>query len=254
MSRRHGKSVRVGRTVLCFLAVWMPGSAFSAVRDDASSPPRFTAPPPAIEPAEVRRLIDRAKTALQSGQTVSEVLSDETFLPVRAWPRFRALIRQSAPSAPVTLVPAIEPGERMQVRGIIRDVGGQPVVGAILYVYHTSAKGWYSERAPHISGDSGDTKYARLFAYLKTDAQGRYEFRTIRPAGYPASDLPAHIHIQIDPPQGGTGSCVTEIRFEDDPRLTRDWRDRSRREGCLICEVKRGSDRIQRVTANFRLR
>ena len=117
MSRRHGKSVRVGRSVLCFLAVCMPGSTFSGVRDDPPTTPRFTPPPPAIEPAEVRGLIDRAKTALQSGQTVAEVLSDETYLPVRAWPRFRALIRQSAPSTPVTLVPAIEPGERLQVAG-----------------------------------------------------------------------------------------------------------------------------------------
>jgi hypothetical protein len=83
---------------------------------------------------------------------------------------------------------------------------------------------------------------------------GRYEFRTIRPAGYPATDLPAHIHVQVDSAGGRARSYVTEIRFDDDPRLTPAWRERSRQEGCLIGQVKRGADNIQGVIADLPFR
>ena len=77
----------------------------------------------------------------------------------------------------------------------------------------------------------------------------RSALRAIRPLTYRHTSTSRLTHPMAEP-----GSLVTEIRFEDDPRMTRDWRDRSRREGCLICEVKRGADKIQRATANFQLR
>jgi hypothetical protein len=202
----------------------------------------------------VSALIDRARAALQAGRTATEVLTDGTFMPARAWPRFREAIRQFAPVGAVTLVPASEPGDLLRVRGSVRDAGGRPVMGAVLYVYHTSAKGWYSDKAAHVGGVAGDVKHARLFAYLKTDAEGRYEFRTIRPAGYPATDLPAHIHVHVDLPGDRPRSSVTEIRFDDDPRLTPAWRQRSRQEGCLICPVTGSADAVQQVVADFQLR
>jgi hypothetical protein len=236
--------------------VWLL-ALLSALTLDASAKsrdpdPKFT-PPPGEETAEIRSLIDQARAALDSGRTVTEVLMDGAFMPARAWPRFRALIREKAPTGVVTLVPASEPGTLLHVSGTVRDADGQPIKGAILYVYHTSARGWYSDKAAHIAGNSGDVKHARLFAYLKTDAAGRYEFRTIQPGGYPATDLPAHIHVHIDAAGGRPRSYVTEIRFDDDPRLTREWRERSRQEGYLICPVKQEGDKVRRVIADFQL-
>src|SRR6185436_19920793 len=154
----------------------------------------------------------------------------------------------------VTLVPSSEPGQRLHVRGTVSDAAGRPLPGALLYVYHTSAKGWYSDKAAHISGSSGDTRSARLFAYLRTDAAGRYEIHTIRPAGYPASDLPAHIHVQIETAGDPPRTRVTEIQFDDDPRLTPLWRERSRQEGFVIVSVKREAGGAQSVVADFQLR
>jgi protocatechuate 3,4-dioxygenase, beta subunit len=58
-----------------------------------------------------------------------------------------------------------------------------------------------------------------LRARAKTNAQGEYVFETIRPAGYPGTDLPQHIHMHIIEP----GRCtyyIDDVMFLDDPLLT----------------------------------
>jgi hypothetical protein len=213
-----------------------------------------SAAPPGEETPEIRRLIDRAQAALAGGRTVSELLADESFMPAHAYPRFRGLIRQKAPTGTVTLASPSEPGQRMRVRGTVRGADGRPLPRALLYAYQTSAKGWYSDKAPHISGNSGDFLHARLFAYLRTDAAGRYELHTIRPAGYPGTDLPAHIHVEVEAAGDPSQTYATEIRFDDDPRLTPRWRERSRQEGALIVPVEREAGGAQSVVADFQVR
>ena len=54
-------------------------------------------------------------------------------------------------------------------------------------------------------------------AILTTDAQGRYRFKTIKPAAYPAGPdrmRPAHIHFQVS---GRQDKIVTQMYFEGDP-------------------------------------
>jgi hypothetical protein len=102
--------------MLCLLLAFWSGPTPPATRGDR--PPagdtQFT-PPPGEESTEVSALIDRARAALQAGRTATEVLTDRTFMPVRAWPRFREAIRQSAPVGAVKLVPASEPGDLLRV-------------------------------------------------------------------------------------------------------------------------------------------
>lgn len=105
---------------------------------------------------------------------------------------------------------------------------------ALVYFYHTSDKGWYSDTAPHILMNEGDMGHARLFGYLKTDSKGQFEFETIRPKGYPNSDLPAHIHLMVWKDDQVVAGLPNELQFDDDPRLTPDRRSRSLREGNLI--------------------
>jgi protocatechuate 3,4-dioxygenase beta subunit len=230
-----------------FLLVWIGWAG------GAADEPKMT-PPPGDETAEIRALIDRAKSALAMGRTVNDVLTDDSFMPARAYPRFRALIRDHAPTGSITLVPAGEPGTKLQVRGMVKDANGRPIAGTMMYAYHTSAKGWYSDKAAHISGNSGDVKHARLFAYVKTDAQGRYEMRTIRPASYPNTDLPQHIHVHIDGPNGRHEALVTEILFEDDPRLTKSVRAEFERGGNIVCPVKREPNGLHSIVADFVVR
>lgn len=211
-------------------------------------------PPPGEETREIAAAIDQVIEALKSGRaTPSAILSNAKYMPLHDWPRFRQAIRDHATRDALTIVTPEEPGTRLTLKGSVIDQSGNPLAGARVYVYQTSAKGWYSDRAAHVSGNSGDQKHARLFGYVIADTQGTFEVKTIRPAGYPQSTLPAHIHVEVKSAPEDNRALVTEVQFSDDPRLTPEARQRSERERFLICDVKR-SDGGEEVTARLRTR
>ena len=229
-------------------------AASAQAQTSAVDEPRFTTPPDSEAP-EIKKLIDKAEASFtRSDTTTSSLLINPEYMPAHSWPRFRQLIRVRATAAQLTVITSQEPGEPLLVTGTIRDKAGAPLKGALIYVYQTSAKGWYSDKAPHFSGNSGDEKHARLFGYLNTNQNGQYEFRTIRPVGYPNSTLPAHIHIEIEVPGNEPHMFISEILFEDDPRLTSEVRERSLREGLVIFPVARGANGEWRVQADFRIK
>ena len=200
-------------------------------------------------------MIDKAEASFTNADTTtSSLLANPEYIPAHEWPRFRQLIRAQATANQLTVVTAQEPGDPLVVTGTIRDKQGAPLNGALIYFYQTSGKGWYSDKAPHISGNSGDQKHARLFGYLNTNQNGQYEFRTVRPAGYPNSNLPAHIHIEIAIQGAEPHTFISEILFADDPRLTSDVRERSLREGLVIFPVTRATSGEWRVQADFQVR
>jgi protocatechuate 3,4-dioxygenase beta subunit len=80
-------------------------------------------------------------------------------------------------------------------------------------------------------------RHARLFGYVKTGNDGKFELHTIKPSGYPQSDLPAHIHVHID--VNGYQSLVTEFLFDDDERLVGKIRENSTRNNFLISEPQK---------------
>jgi len=216
----------------------------------AAEEPNLVAPP-GDETPEAAALIDRASAALKSGKTAADLLADPAFMAAHPWPRFRSLISDNSRSPRTVLVTPDEPGEPMVVTGSVKGPDGRPLADALVYVYQTSAKGWYSDKAPHVSGMSGDTRHARLFGYMRSDAKGAFEFRTVHPTGYPRSDLPAHIHIHVTPAGAGGGGLVSEIRFDDDPRMTPAMTEASKREGFLVCHVTRGTGGALAVRADF---
>ena len=110
------------------------------------------------------------------------------------------------------IVPLNEPGEKMRIEGIVRDLSGKPVSGIIVYAYHTDSRGLYPT-------DSTSVRHGKLRGWAKSDAKGYYRFDTIRPAGYPNSTIPQHVHMHVIEP----GRCtyyIDDIMFKDDPRLT----------------------------------
>jgi protocatechuate 3,4-dioxygenase beta subunit len=119
------------------------------------------------------------------------------------------------------IAPAQELGEPMRIDGVVRDQRGKPMAGIIVYAYHTNAKGIYpgSDR----SSAQSTTPHGQLRSWAKTDAMGRYHFDTIRPGGYPNTDIPQHVHMHVIEP----GRCtyyIDDIVFTDDPRLTAEQR------------------------------
>ncbi len=158
---------------------------------------------------------------------------------VRTEKRFREVFRKYAYACRATMVSEKEPGDPLIVTGVVRDAGGKPVPGAIVYVYHTDAHGLYT------TNDAGGAANPRLFAYLRTGGDGTYEFRTIRPAGYPDSEIPQHIHYEVTSP--GYRNYIGEVLFADDPRLKSDDRARAQANGAVVT-VTPGEDGIQRCT------
>lgn len=130
--------------------------------------------------------------------------------------------KMAEPNAPskTTITTKNEPGERLNVTGVVFGADGKtPLANASVYVYHTDANGRYTP------GATDDNRNPRLRGYIRTDAQGRYEYSTIKPAPYPGNGPPAHIHYHVNAP--GYQERVFEIVFEGDPKLTADIRARA---------------------------
>jgi protocatechuate 3,4-dioxygenase beta subunit len=110
-----------------------------------------------------------------------------------------------------------EQGEPMWVTGKVTDTQGKPAAGVVVYAYQTNSKGVY----PTSNNNLGQAanRHGKLRGWVLTDAEGRYTFDTIRPAGYPDTDLPAHIHMHIIERSRCT-YYIDDILFSDDPRLT----------------------------------
>ena len=113
-----------------------------------------------------------------------------------------------------------EPGTALVVRGVIYQKDGKtPASDVILYVYQTDATGRYTPAGGQVHGK----RHGRLRGWMKTGADGRYEFRTIRPAAYPGQAIPAHIHPVVKEP-GKNEYYLDEFVFDDDRLLTKEKR------------------------------
>lgn len=122
------------------------------------------------------------------------------------------------------LAPPAEPGEALRLSGIVRDADGRARPGIVVYAYHTDRGGRYPEDA-NLHGEAA--RHGRLRGWVRTDADGRYELRSIRPGGYPGESVPQHVHLHVIEP----GRCtyyLGDVLFDDDPRLTPLLRERER--------------------------
>ncbi|HET9482017.1 MAG TPA: protocatechuate 3,4-dioxygenase [Candidatus Polarisedimenticolia bacterium] len=161
--------------------------------------------------------------------------------------------RAQAIAARIVIPGPDEPGAPLVVSGTIYAPDGRtPLEGMTLHVYHTDAKGLYSEddaRKPD------GRPASRLAGTMRTDAAGRYEFRTIRPGSYPGSRVPAHIHARIEGP-GYPQAWIEDYVFEDDPYLPESIRSRHAAEGSFSPVLKpiRGDDGVMRGARDIRVR
>lgn len=124
-------------------------------------------------------------------------------------------------SAVARIAPPEESGDPMRIEGTVRHNDATPAPGIIVYAYHTNKKGIYP-KDEKLHGKAA-YRHGKLRGWVQTDEKGRYRFDTIRPAGYPDSDMPQHVHMHVIEP----GHCtyfIDSIVFDDDPRLTDDWR------------------------------
>jgi len=138
--------------------------------------------------------------------------------------------REDAPELPLGSCIAADPSaEVIAIYGRVTANDGTPVPNALVQVWQTSEHGLYDLQTHGLSGTD-------LRANFRTDAEGRYWFRTVRPLGYsipmdgPVGAMvraqsrhgfrPSHVHFLI----GGEGyrELVTALYFGDDEHIDSD--------------------------------
>lgn len=146
-----------------------------------------------------------------------------------------------------TMIEPGEPGEALHVTGTVYGEDGEtPAAGVIVYAYHTDATGVYNE--------PNDNTNPRLKATVVTDARGRYELETIKPAPYPGGGVPAHIHFRLS--GGGFPDQRRDLNFEGDPYLSARAKERSAEQGTFgpVRPLERAEGGGWRVVFDMRLR
>jgi protocatechuate 3,4-dioxygenase, beta subunit len=160
-----------------------------------------------------------------------------------------ALRTENVPPKTV-IVSEKEPGEPLIVSGTIYSPDGRkPLEGITLYVYQTDATGVYST-----AGTGGDNRNTRIHGVMRTGADGRYEFRTIKPASYPGTRIAAHIHAYVsgaDYPE----YWIDEYHFADDPFVSDEEKRRSASLGSFspVLTLTRGSDGVLRGVRDIKV-
>ena len=105
-----------------------------------------------------------------------------------------------------------EPGIRLLVEGrILGPDCRTPLAGYKIDVWQADSRGTYY---------SAGTSSYRLRGKITSDAQGRYRLETILPGRYSdaAGWRPAHLHVSVLTPGGGT-LLTTQLYFQGDPYL-----------------------------------
>jgi len=234
-------------SLMCIVAACRWTDSTLPERDQESAVSR------SVKPEEIGALIDRAEQSLATNRSdVSAILSDPLYLPAHGWPRFRDLIKTHAKGSSITIVTPQEPGTRLRVRLRLVEPDGSASPGALVYFYHTDARGDYGPNDAHVPLVGSDNNYARLFGYAVTDSNGTIEIQTIRPGGYPDYAAPEHIHLRM---WCRDNRCTGgEMWFEDDPRITREWREEAARDRAIvICPVTIDARGLASIEAKIKL-
>ena len=121
-----------------------------------------------------------------------------------------------------------EKGPRLVISGtVFQSDGHTPARDVVLYVYHTDQTGKYTNR-DNEEGYAGRHGYIK--GWMRTNAKGQYRFFTLRPASYPGSTIPAHIHPIVKEP-GKNEYWIDEYQFEGDPFLSAAGKEKEERRG-----------------------
>jgi protocatechuate 3,4-dioxygenase beta subunit len=128
-----------------------------------------------------------------------------------------------------TLVRSPTPGPGLVVRACLEDGNGRAVAGAEIDVWHSSPEGLYENQDP---GQAEMNLRGRFIS----DEAGRFDFRSVMPAGYPipvdgpVGELvratrrhnfrPAHLHFMVYKP--GFKTLISQVYAPDDEHIDSD--------------------------------
>ena len=110
-------------------------------------------------------------------------------------------------------------GQPAWVEGVVTDVDGRPVRGAVVEIWQCDHQGRYHHPG---DGDRADRAF-QGFGRVAVDAEGRYRFRTLRPVAY--GGRAPHIHVKVK--LGVHELLTTQLYVQGDAGNARDglWRN-----------------------------
>lgn len=138
----------------------------------------------------------------------------------------------------LVLAPAGTPGERMMLTGrVVAADGVTPAADVVIYAHHTNAQGLYADGSRE---SEWSRRHGRLRGWVRTGADGRYAFDTIKPAPYPDMTMPAHLHLFVLEP-GRRPYYVDDVVFDGEHGVDAAYRAR---------QELRGGSGVVRLTGN----
>jgi catechol 1,2-dioxygenase len=128
-----------------------------------------------------------------------------------------------------SIVRSPTPGPVLFMSARVEDKHGQPIAGAEVDIWHSSPVGLYENQDPA-------QENFNLRGKFMTDADGRFWFRSVKPAGYPIPTdgvvgrlleaqnrhpyRPAHVHALIF--KDGFKTLISQVYADDDEHLDSD--------------------------------
>lgn len=106
-------------------------------------------------------------------------------------------------------------GELLHLIGRVLDGNGVPIVGASVEIWQADSNGRYTH--PYDSNPAPLDADFQGYGIQTTDAQGRYRFRTVKPAPYGMRT--PHVHFQVT---AKNERKVTQMFFPGEPLNERD--------------------------------
>ncbi|MEH2473807.1 catechol 1,2-dioxygenase [Nitrobacteraceae bacterium AZCC 2161] len=128
-----------------------------------------------------------------------------------------------------SIVRSDTPGPALFMTAVVHDKNGAPVADAEVDIWHSSPVGLYENQDPA-------QENFNLRGKFKTDADGKFWFRSVKPAGYPIPTdgvvgrllaaqsrhpyRPAHVHALIY--KSGFKTVISQVYADDDVHLDSD--------------------------------
>jgi protocatechuate 3,4-dioxygenase alpha subunit len=127
-------------------------------------------------------------------------------------PFFDVLLRTRAPLAMVR--PGAR-GERIVVRGVLRDGAGSPIRDGLVEIWQADADGRYAHPDDPRAGDADPAFHG--YGWRHTDETGGFSFDTIKPGRVPGPGRLQAPHIMVSVmARGILTRFITRLYFEDE--------------------------------------
>jgi len=135
-------------------------------------------------------------------------------------------------------------GQILYLGGRIMNRAGEPVANAKVEIWQANAHGRYTH--PNDDNPAPLDPNFDGFAVVRTDSDGRYKLKTVKPGAYPTGPnriRPAHIHFEV---YGHSERFVTQMYFQSDPHHDEDtWLQSSRNQDTIVMPLLEPTDGME---------